>query len=73
MPLIVSLIWSSQKPKRSGALDSYRTPYHLYSPKKLFVALFWQLYIPGVVLLTAVFRCILTVSYIHPSTYTWLT
>lgn len=62
IPLIVSLMWSNRKAKKAGALDSFRTPYQMYGPKKLVMALFWQLDVPGIILLIAVFGCILTVS-----------
>jgi SIT family siderophore-iron:H+ symporter-like MFS transporter len=61
IPLIASLMWSSYKARKAGALDSFRTPYQMYGGKNLFAALFWQLDVPGIVLLIAVFGCILTV------------
>lgn len=62
IPLIVALQWSSYKAKKAGALDNYRTPYQIHGGKRLAVALFWQLDVPGIVLLIAVFGFILTVS-----------
>lgn len=65
IPLVASLIWSSYKARKAGALDNHKTPYQIYGIKRLATALFWQLDIPGMVLLIAVFGCILTVS-THP-------
>ncbi|KZM19443.1 transmembrane transport [Ascochyta rabiei] len=55
-----SLMWSSYKARKAGALDNYKTPYQLHGSKRLASALFWQLDVPGIVLLIAVFGCILT-------------
>ncbi|OAL44457.1 siderochrome-iron transporter-like protein Sit1 [Pyrenochaeta sp. DS3sAY3a] len=60
IPLLISLMWSSRKAKKAGALADYKTPYQLHGPKKLVQALFWQLDVPGIILLIAVFGCILT-------------
>lgn len=62
IPLIAALQWSSYKAKKAGALASYRTPYQIYGGRRLAAALFWQLDVPGVILLIAVFGFILTVS-----------
>lgn len=62
IPLIAALMWSSYKAKKAGALDDCKTPYQIYGPKRLASALFWQLDVPGIILLIAVFGCILTVS-----------
>jgi SIT family siderophore-iron:H+ symporter-like MFS transporter len=62
LPLLISLMWSSRKAKKAGALADYKTPYQVHGPKKLIQALFWQLDVPGIILLIAVFGCILTVS-----------
>jgi SIT family siderophore-iron:H+ symporter-like MFS transporter len=70
IPLIAALQWSSYKAKKAGALDNHRTPYQIYGGRRLAAALFWQLDVPGIVLLIAVFGFILTVSTIlhGPST-----
>lgn len=60
IPLLASLMWSSHKAKKAGALNNYQTPYQMYGPRKVVQALFWQLDVPGIVLLIAVFGCILT-------------
>jgi SIT family siderophore-iron:H+ symporter-like MFS transporter len=61
IPLLAALMWSSHKAKKAGALDGFRTSYQVHGPKHFLVALFWQLDVPGIVLLIAVFGCILTV------------
>jgi SIT family siderophore-iron:H+ symporter-like MFS transporter len=55
-------MWSSYKARKAGALDHCKTPYQIHGPKRLASALFWQLDVPGIILLIAVFGCILTVS-----------
>ncbi|KAG9187869.1 hypothetical protein G6011_05740 [Alternaria panax] len=62
IPLVASLMWSSRQARKAGALDKYQTPYQLHggSIKNLLMALFWQMDVPGIVLLIAVFGCILT-------------
>lgn len=55
-------MWSSFKAKKAGALDNYKTGYQMHGGKRLAIALFWQLDVPGMTLLIAVFGCILTVS-----------
>ncbi|KAF1362103.1 siderochrome-iron transporter-like protein Sit1 [Lizonia empirigonia] len=60
IPLVSSLMWSSYKARKAGALDAYQTPYQLHGGKRLASSLFWQLDVPGIVLLIAVFGCILT-------------
>ncbi|KAJ4982667.1 major facilitator superfamily transporter [Stagonosporopsis vannaccii] len=60
IPLIAALSWSSFKARKAGALDNYKTPYQIYGGKRLWAALFWQLDVPGIILLIAVFGCILT-------------
>ena len=62
IPLVGSLMWSSHKARKAGALDDYKSPYQLHGGKRLVSALFWQLDVPGIILLIAVFGCILTVS-----------
>jgi SIT family siderophore-iron:H+ symporter-like MFS transporter len=59
LPLILSLVWLGRKAKKSGALDEYKTPYQIYGPRKIAVALFWQLDVIGIILLIAVFGLIL--------------
>lgn len=65
IPLVASLMWSSRQARKAGALDKYQTPYQVHggSVKNLLMALFWQMDVPGIVLLIAVFGCILTVSW----------
>jgi SIT family siderophore-iron:H+ symporter-like MFS transporter len=60
LPLILSLMWSNRKARLAGALDGFKTPYQIYGPKKLVQGIFWQLDVPGIILLIAVFGCILT-------------
>jgi SIT family siderophore-iron:H+ symporter-like MFS transporter len=63
IPLVASLMWSSRQAKKAGALDDYQTPFQVHGGiKNLLIALFWQMDVPGIVLLIAVFGCILTVS-----------
>lgn len=63
IPLVASLMWSSRQAKRAGAFDAYQTPYEVHGgTRNLLVTLFWQMDVPGVVLLIALFGCILTVS-----------
>lgn len=64
IPLVASLMWSSRQARKAGVLDKYQTPYQVHggSVKNLLMALFWQMDVPGIVLLIAVFGCILTVS-----------
>ncbi|KAH8710046.1 siderochrome-iron transporter-like protein Sit1 [Phaeosphaeriaceae sp. PMI808] len=59
IPLIASLTWASWKAKRSGALQAYKTPYQVHGSKKLVPTLFWQLDVPGIILLIAMLACIL--------------
>lgn len=65
IPLIAALSWSSYKARKAGALDNHKTPYQIHGGKRLWAALFWQLDVPGIILLIAVFGCILTVRYAH--------
>ncbi|KAH6622208.1 siderochrome-iron transporter-like protein Sit1 [Boeremia exigua] len=60
MPLIAALQWSTYKARKAGALDNYRTPYQIYGGKRLASSIFWLLDTPGIILLIAVFGCILT-------------
>ncbi|CAG5177754.1 uncharacterized protein ALTATR162_LOCUS8362 [Alternaria atra] len=61
IPLVASLMWSSRQARKAGALDKYQTPYQVHgSTKNLLMALFWQMDVPGIVLLIVVFGCILT-------------
>ena len=62
IPLIASLVWSNHKAKKAGALDHFKTSYEMYGGKNLLTRLFWLLDVPGIMLLIAVFGCILTVS-----------
>ncbi|KAJ4353159.1 ferrioxamine B transporter [Ascochyta clinopodiicola] len=55
IPLVGSLLWSSYKARKAGALDNYKTPYQLHGSKRLVSALFWQLDVPGIILLIAPF------------------
>lgn len=64
IPLLASLMWSTRQARLAGALDDFKTPYQMYGPRKLVQALFWQLDFLGMILMIAVFACILTVS--HP-------
>ncbi|KAF2659841.1 MFS general substrate transporter [Lophiostoma macrostomum CBS 122681] len=59
LPLVLSLMWVDRKAKRAGAFDNYKSPYELYGAKRLSVALFWQLDVPGILLLICVFGFIL--------------
>ncbi|KAF1912070.1 siderochrome-iron transporter-like protein Sit1 [Ampelomyces quisqualis] len=60
IPLLLSLLWASFKAKKAGALENHSTPYQVHGAKSLSAALFWQLDVPGIILLIAVFGCILT-------------
>jgi SIT family siderophore-iron:H+ symporter-like MFS transporter len=56
-------MWSSRQAKKAGAFDDHQTPFQVHGGvKNLLIALFWQMDVPGIVLLIAVFGCILTVS-----------
>ncbi|KAF2000925.1 siderochrome-iron transporter-like protein Sit1 [Amniculicola lignicola CBS 123094] len=59
LPLIISLWWVSRKARKAGALDNYKTPYQMYGAKRLGQALFWQLDVPGILLIIMVFGFIL--------------
>ena len=59
LPLIISLWWVGRKARKAGSLDNYKTPYEMHGPRKLAVALFWQLDVIGIILLIAVFGLIL--------------
>lgn len=59
LPLLLSLFWLGRKAKKSGALDDYKTPYQIYGPRKIAIALFWQLDVIGIILLIAVLGLIL--------------
>ncbi|KAF2733942.1 siderochrome-iron transporter-like protein Sit1 [Polyplosphaeria fusca] len=59
LPLILSLWWVGRKARKSGSLDNYKTPYQIYGGRKLWAALFWQLDVPGIILLICVFGFIL--------------
>lgn len=65
IPLVASLMWANWMARKSGALDDFKTPYQTYGPKKLVQALFWQLDVPGIILMIAVFGCILVVRLIY--------
>ncbi|KAF2014847.1 siderochrome-iron transporter-like protein Sit1 [Aaosphaeria arxii CBS 175.79] len=59
IPLIISLWWVGRKAKKAGALRDYKSPYQLHGGKTLVQALFWQLDVPGIILLICVFGFIL--------------
>lgn len=59
LPLIAALMIANRRAKKSGELDSFRTPYQIYGIRRLAPALFWQLDVPGIVLLIAVFALVL--------------
>jgi MFS transporter, SIT family, siderophore-iron:H+ symporter len=59
LPLFLSLWWVGRKAERAGALANYKSPYQLYGAKRLVSALFWQLDVPGIVLIVCVWGFIL--------------
>lgn len=60
LPLLSALWWTGFKAKRSGRLDSYRSPFQMLGAKRLTIELFHQLDVIGIILLIAVFALILT-------------
>ncbi|KAF2459870.1 major facilitator superfamily domain-containing protein [Lineolata rhizophorae] len=60
LPLILALYIAHRKAKKAHDLSGYSTPYKMYGPRRLVVALFWQLDTIGIILLIAVFALILT-------------
>ncbi|KAI5900777.1 MFS general substrate transporter [Schizophyllum commune H4-8] len=59
LPLLFSLWYGGYQARKSGALDSYKTPFERLGARDLAVALFWQLDVIGIVLVIAVFALIL--------------
>ncbi|KAF2686870.1 siderochrome-iron transporter-like protein Sit1 [Lentithecium fluviatile CBS 122367] len=59
LPLLISLWMVSRKAKKAGSLRNHKTPYQTYGGKRLASALFWQLDVPGIILLIMVFGFIL--------------
>ncbi|KAL1310483.1 hypothetical protein AAFC00_000773 [Neodothiora populina] len=59
LPLVLSLLFASQRAKKSGDLANYKTPYQQYGLKKVVVGLFWQLDVIGIILMIATFALIL--------------
>lgn len=60
LPLLSALWWTGFKAKRSGRLDSYRSPFQMLGAKRLAIELFHSLDVVGIILLIAVFALILT-------------
>lgn len=60
LPLLSALWWTGFKAKRSGRLDSYRSPFQMLGAKRLSIELFHSLDVVGIILLIAVFALILT-------------
>jgi SIT family siderophore-iron:H+ symporter-like MFS transporter len=59
MPLIVALFIASSRAKKAGALANYQSAFQRDGMGKTFVALFWQLDVPGIILMIAMFALIL--------------
>lgn len=59
IPLLSILIIVGRRAKRSGDLDSFKSPFQMLGGKKLALELFWQLDVIGIILLIAVFGLIL--------------
>ena len=59
LPLIITLWYVARKAKKAGSLENYKTPYQSLGAKRLAIQLFWQLDVPGIILLIAVFALIL--------------
>lgn len=60
LPLLGALWWTGHKAKKSGTLDSYKSPFQQLGAKKLSIELFHRLDVIGIILLIAVFGLILT-------------
>ena len=59
LPLIIILGIVSQRARKNGVLDKYKSPYELLGVKELLAELFWQLDVVGIILIIAVFALIL--------------
>ncbi|KAI5823270.1 hypothetical protein K523DRAFT_421581 [Schizophyllum commune Tattone D] len=59
LPFLFSLWYGGYQARKSGALDSYNTPFERLGARDLAIALFWQLDVIGIVLVIAVFALIL--------------
>jgi SIT family siderophore-iron:H+ symporter-like MFS transporter len=59
LPLILSLWFAGRRAGKTGALEKYTSPYQSLGFFGLAKSLFWQLDVPGIVLLIAVFALIL--------------
>lgn len=59
LPLILSLWFAGRKARKNGTLEKYATPYQSLGFFGLTKSLFWQLDVPGIILLIAVFALIL--------------
>ncbi|KAF1850950.1 major facilitator superfamily protein [Cucurbitaria berberidis CBS 394.84] len=60
LPLIISLWWVGRKARKSGALAAYKSPYQRLGGLQLVKSIFWQMDVPGIVLVIIVFGFILT-------------
>lgn len=59
MPLLITLLVTGRRAKRAGQLQSFKTPIQTLGFQKLSVELFWQLDFVGMILIVAIFGCIL--------------
>ncbi|KAK1764300.1 siderochrome-iron transporter [Phialemonium atrogriseum] len=59
LPLITSLVIVGRRARKSGVLDSYKTPFAMLGWKEFVKQLFWQLDVIGIILVIAVFALIL--------------
>jgi len=59
LPLITVLLIVQYRAKKSGQLESYKSSLQLLGGRRLFMELFWHLDVVGIILMIAMFACIL--------------
>lgn len=59
LPLLTVLFIVHRRAKKSGQLESYKSSFDLMGGRQLAVALFWHLDVIGILLMIAIFACIL--------------
>lgn len=59
LPLLTVLFIVHRRAKKSGQLESYKSSFDLMGGRQLAVALFWHLDVIGIILMIAIFACIL--------------
>ena len=59
LPVVLVLFLAHRRAKKLEDMSNYKTPFQMYGPAKLMVALFWQLDVIGIILIIACLGCIL--------------